>query len=150
LQEFLAIGDVADIHLATAETDAGGGAGGLYLLKVSHISQGNTLLTAEWKTLARLMAAAGDTTYGKYLPALVESFPFTGKMPRQVNAFRFRPGFHTLEQVHEQHPALDGRHLAWIFKRLLTVLGFSHRQHIIHGAVLPCHVMIHATNTAFN
>src|SRR6202035_3882791 len=44
----------------------------------------------------------------------------------------------------EQHPALDSRHVAWIFKRLLTVLGFSHRHNTVHGAVLPCHVMIHA------
>jgi hypothetical protein len=58
--------------------------------------------------------------------------------------FRWEPGFYTLEQVHEQHPALDGRHLAWIFKRLLTVLGLCHRQGIVHGAVLPCHALVHA------
>src|SRR5262249_39121674 len=30
------------------------------------------------------------------------------------------------------------------FKRLLTVLGFSHRQGAVHGAVLPGHVLVHA------
>ena len=34
--------------------------------------------------------------------------------------------------------------MAWIFKRLLTVLGFCHRRNIVHGAVLPCHVLIHS------
>ena len=90
------------------------------------------------------MGVAGHTTYRNYLPALVDSFSTTDRCPQRINVFRLEPGFHTLEQVHEQHPALDGRHLAWIFKRLLTVLGFCHRQNIVHGAVLPCHVLIHA------
>jgi serine/threonine protein kinase len=144
LQQLIAVGDVADIHLGSGGT--GSGAGELYLLKVSRVPQGNALLTNERMTLAKLLTAAGETTYRKYLPTLVESFSLTGKVPRRVNAFRYQPGFHTLEQVHEQHASIDGRHLAWIFKRLLTVLGFSHRQHIIHGAVLPCQVMINAAD----
>ncbi len=59
---------------------------------------------------------------------------------------RYQPGLYTLEQVHDQHPRLDGRHLAWIGKRLLTVLGFAHRQGLVHGAVLPCHVLLDPAN----
>jgi hypothetical protein len=140
LDQLLAVGDVADIHLATDEAD------GQYLVKMSRVPEGFALLNNERKTLAKLLAAAGDTTYGKYLPRLVESFPATGKFPKQINVFLLERGFHTLEQVHEQHPALDGRHLAWIFKRLLTVLGFCHRQGTLHGAVLPCHVLIDAAS----
>jgi hypothetical protein len=36
--------------------------------------------------------------------------------------------------------------LAWVFKRLLAVLGFAHACDLVHGAVLPPHVMIHAEN----
>jgi hypothetical protein len=80
--------------------------------------------------LAELCRSAEGTTYRKYLPTQSVA----------------EPGFWTLEQVHEQHPALDGRHLGWIFKRLLTVLGFCHRQGRVHAAVLPSHVLIHAGN----
>jgi serine/threonine protein kinase len=140
LQQLLAVGDAADIHLATAETD------GQYLVKVSRVPEGFALLNNERQTLANLLAAAGDTTYRKYLPRLVESFSATGKFPKRINVFLIEHGFYTLEQVHEQHSALDGRHLAWMFNRLLTVLGFCHRQGVLHGAILPCHVMIDAAS----
>jgi hypothetical protein len=144
LQRLLAVGDIADIHLAATADGSRAGAEMLYVLKVARRPEGDAHLNIERRNLTNLLSAAGTTTYRNYLPALVDSFPTTGRFARRINTFRYVPGFHTLEQVHEQHPALDGRHLAWIFKRLLTVLGFSHRQKIIHGAVLPCHAMIHA------
>jgi hypothetical protein len=146
LERLLAVGDLADIYLGTFESDPMAGVEGSYILKVSRVPDGNVRLDIERKMLAKLLAAAGATTYRKYLPDLIESFPAKEKIPRRVNVFLHEPGFHTLEQVHEQHPALDGRHLAWIFNRLLTVLGFSHHQGAIHGAVLPCHVMVQAAS----
>jgi hypothetical protein len=140
----LASGDVADVHLATAAGEADAAPEVLYLLKVARGPEGNAHLDTEREALTRLLGAAGDTSYRHYLPALVDSLAATGRGPRRVNVFRWEPGFHTLEQVHEQHPALDGRHLAWIFKRLLAVLGFCHHRNIVHGAVLPCHALIHA------
>jgi hypothetical protein len=140
----LASGDAADIHLATAAGESGTGAETLHLLKVARAPEGNARLDVERKALTTLLAAAGPTTYRNYLPALADSFSTAGRPPQRINVFRWEPGFHTLEQVHEQHPALDGRHLAWIFNRLLTVLGFCHRRNIIHGAVLPCHALIDA------
>jgi hypothetical protein len=143
LQRLLAVGDIADIHLATSADESRAGLETLYVLKVARRPEGNAHLDIERRNLTNLLAAAGHTTYRKYLPALVDSFLMTRRYAKRINAFWFAPGFYTLEQVHEQRPALDGRHLAWIFKRLLTVLGFCHRQRIIHGAVLPCHAMIH-------
>jgi hypothetical protein len=140
----LASGDTADLHLATTGGESHTATETLYLLKVARVPESNVPLDSERKTLTRLLAVAGNTTYRNYLPVLVDSFATTGRLLQRINVFRFEPGFHTLEQLHAQHPALDGRHLAWIFKRLLTVLGFSHRQNILHGAVLPCHALIHA------
>jgi len=135
LGDLLATGDVADVYLAREA---------VRVLKVSAAPGGNAFLDNERRTLATLLAAAGGTTYRKYLPELVESFLTDDGCGRRVNVFRYEPGWYTLEQVHERHPALDGRHLGWIFNRLLTVLGFVHRQRTVHGAVLPGHVMVHA------
>jgi serine/threonine protein kinase len=140
----LASGDSADIYLATDTDDSNTAKETLYLLKVARAPESNARRDIERKALTTLLGIAGNSTYRNYLPALVDSFPTTGRFPRRINVFRFEPGLHTLEQIHEQHPAVEGRHLAWIFNRLLTVLGFCHRQNIIHGAVLPCHVLIHA------
>jgi hypothetical protein len=140
LDRRLAVGDVADLHLA------GDGSDPSFILKVSRIPEGHTFLDNERGVLSDLASAAGDTTYRRYLPALVESFAAKDGFRKRVNVFAFEPGFFTLEQVHKQHPALDARHLAWIFKRLLEVLGFAHGQRTLHGAVVPCHVMVHAAN----
>jgi hypothetical protein len=147
LAELVAVGDVAEIHLATAvQTNSQSAPEPQYLLKVSRFPGADRLLNKERSILANLRATAGDTTYRKYLPTLLESFQANDKFLKRVNVYRHELGWYTLEQVHEQHAALGGKHLAWIFKRLLTVLGFCHRQGTIHGAVLPCHVMIHAAN----
>jgi hypothetical protein len=136
LRKLLAVGDAADIHLAEAD-------GVDYALKVSRVPGGDALLDNERVVLDDLLRAAEGTTYRAYLPALVESFPLKDEFPKRVNCFLHEPGFFTLEQVHERHPGLDGRHLGWIFNRLLTVLGFCGRRGVVHAAVLPCHVLIH-------
>jgi hypothetical protein len=135
-----ASGDIADVHLAASADDVASEA--TYLLKIARGPEGNAHLDAERQALTRLLRVADDTTYRKYLPALVDSFWTAGR--QWSNVYRFEPRFYTLAQVHQQHPALDGRHLAWIFNRLLTVLGFTRRQNIVHGAILPCHVLLDA------
>lgn len=134
LGEPLAVGDAADVRLAEAD-------GAAFVLKASRSPEGDALLENERRALARLVAAAGTATYRRYLPELVESF--VGPESRRVNAFAHEPGFYTLEQVRQRHPDLDARHLGWVFNRMLTVLGFCHRQGTLHGAVLPCHVLLH-------
>jgi hypothetical protein len=141
--EPFAAGDSADLHLIAAEDDSPDGPESTYLVKVAREHADRARLDVERRTLTKLLRAAGDTTYRGYLPELVPG-PAAARVARGANVFRFEPGWHTLEQVHEQHPALDGRHLAWVFNRLLTVLGFCHRQGVLHGAVLPCHVLVHA------
>jgi hypothetical protein len=143
-QRLLAVGDVTEVYLATGEYDSDATPEALYLLKVARVADGGRCLEIERKCLAALLAAAKDSTYQAYLPALVESLPASERLTKPVNVFAYEPGWHTLEQVHEQHPALDGRHLGWIFKRLLTVVGFCHRHDWMHAALLPGHVLIEA------
>lgn len=144
LDQLIASGEVAQVHLARAVDASETDANATFLVKVARLAEGKAHLDRERKALTKLIRSAGATTYRDYLPDLVESLPTTAGSSTQAHVFRFQPGLYTLDQVHAQHPALDGRHLAWIFKRFLTVLGFCHRQQIIHGAILPCHVLLHA------
>lgn len=144
LQRMLAAGDVADIYIATGTSRVRNSTASPFLLKIARDSHGWPLLANEHDVLARLQKAAWKTSYRKYLPPLVEHLGPPDNHRQCVNVFTAEPGWTTLEQVHEQIPAVDGRHLAWIFKRFLTVLGFMHRQNIVHGAILPCHAMLHA------
>ncbi len=136
LLKLLAAGDLSDVHLATA-------GGHDYVLKVSRIEGGAALLGKEGRALAAILTEAGDTHYAKYFPTLAESFAARDRIEKRVNVFTHRPGLYTLEQVrHRYETGLDGRHLAWIFKRLLTAVGFAHRVGWVHGAILPPHVLL--------
>ncbi len=58
--------------------------------------------------------------------------------------FSRRVGFHTLAIIRDCMPqGLDARHLSWLFKRMLVVLGFAHQCGLIHGAILPPHLLLH-------
>ena len=137
LVERLGTGDLSDVYRASS-------GGRDYILKVSRVSEGAHLLEAEHRALIALATRAGDAHNRRLFPTPAESFPVRDVFPKRVNVALFEPGHYTLEQVHASHPALDGRHLAWIFKRLLTALGFAHRCGLVHGAVLPPHVLVHA------
>jgi hypothetical protein len=142
LLRLLAVGDVADVHLARLEAGRGE-TGPERVVKITRVPEGVDILDNERTVLTSLLARTGDMTWSRYLPALVDSFAPAGRPGERVHLFEYDPGLFTLEQVHDQHPALDGRHLAWIFNRLLTVLGYVHRAGTVHGAVLPGHVLVH-------
>lgn len=136
LLRLLGVGDLSDVHLATA--------GGFdYVLKISRVEGAPPLLESEGQLLTALLGKAGGSHYARYYPALVESFPARDRIQKHVNVFPHYPGLYTLDQVRQRHATgLDGRHLAWIFKRLLTAAGFAHRCGWVHGAVLPPHALL--------
>lgn len=132
-------GDLCDVQYATSDGQA-------YLLKTPYVTlpAANNLLAKEREVLEHLHEqAAGTSTYSHYLPLPVESF-LVGKV--RVNVFHRRPGLFTTADVLTKHAPLDSRHLAWMFKRMLTVLGFAHRYGWAHCAVLPQHCLWSAAN----
>ena len=44
---------------------------------------------------------------------------------------------------------VDPRDVAWMWRRLLVALGLAHRAGVVHGAVLPEHVLISRPSTAW-
>src|ERR1700730_11022457 len=62
-QRLLAVGDVADSLLSTAESYVSITTETDYLLKVSRVPEGHALLDIERKALTDLLTAAGATTY---------------------------------------------------------------------------------------
>jgi hypothetical protein len=141
LRRRIAVGDLADVFLAVSDRTE-------YVLKICRPNKGNPLLAAEHRCLTMLARRSGDRRYREYFPNPVDTFVASDEYGgRQVNIFVRREGFTTLESIHERYPAgLDPRHLAWLFKRMLTVAGFAHECGVVHGAILPPHVMVHAEN----
>jgi serine/threonine protein kinase len=118
------------------------------VLKVAKSPAVNDLLENEARVVADLVQ--GITTqsavYQRLLPRLQESFGVKSKsVVRRVNVFgdERREPLYTLEDIMRVYPGgIDARHFVWMFKRLLGVLGYAHGRGWVHGAVLPCHVLV--------
>lgn len=121
------------------------------IVKISKHQSFNDLLENEAATLTKLnIAAANTVSYKQFIPALIESLKAniggTSDI-RQVNIFESRKDYHSLEELNSYYPkGVDSRHFVWIFNRLLTTLSFAHSQGIVHGAILPPHVLVHPIN----
>ncbi|GAA3395994.1 molecular chaperone DnaJ [Cryptosporangium minutisporangium] len=129
-------GDLADLYGVRS-------ADGLALLKVARDPADNDLLATEAEALRRPI----DGQYRAYFPRLVETLrvedPDTGEQ-RAANVLEFCDGFVSLADVARAYPdGLDPRDAAWMWRRLLVGLGAAHQAGLVHGAVLPEHVLIH-------
>jgi hypothetical protein len=133
-------GDLADLYDATYDGTRGA------VIKLPRDPANGDLLEREAVAL-RQLPKDGDGRFLPYVPRLVESFRHrdaaTGT-ERRANAIASLGGFFSLADVHAAYPdGLDPRDAAWMWRRLLVVLGFAHGAGVLHGAVLPEHVLIH-------
>lgn len=144
VSEEVAKGDVANLFGARAV-----GAGGAedVLVKLPRSKGNSDLIVREAAALTRIGEQV-DPKYAAYFPRLHETFTHqdaSGMEERKVNALVRLPGMHTLAQVKAAYPGgLDARDAAWMWRRLLVALGAAHRAGVVHGAVLPENVLIHA------
>lgn len=115
------------------------------LVKLPRRPTDSDLLARERRLLTHL-ATALDDRWAPYVPSLVESFRHRDPdgVERRINVLGRTAGFVTLAAVRQAYPGgVDARDAAWMWRRLLVALGASHRAGVVHGAVLPDHVMIH-------
>jgi serine/threonine protein kinase len=134
----LAQGDVANVYGAEL-------AGRSVVWKVARNPRDNDLLEAEARALRRL-AADGDPRFAAYAPVLLDAPVHRERrtcIERRTTVLERLDGFVTLGQVSNAFPGgLDPRDAAWIWRRILVALGYVHRTGIVHGAVVPEHVLI--------
>ncbi|REE99429.1 protein kinase family protein [Thermomonospora umbrina] len=133
-------GDLANLYAATHDGT------GEVVVKMPRDPRDGDLIEREAVAL-RQLPKDGQDGFLPYVPRLVETFrhrdPTTG-VTRQANAIVRLDGFHSLAAVHAAYPdGVDPRDAAWMWRRLLVALGFAHRAGVLHGAVLPEHVLIH-------
>ena len=118
------------------------------LLKVLRSVQDRPVFDREWKVLEQLQRseAPGAAYFTTLVPQPVKRGPF-GDGPfkgRHALALRWVHGFdHTLERVRQVYPqGIDPPVSIWIWRRTLEVLTFLHRSGIVHGSVVPPHILI--------
>lgn len=93
--------------------------------------------------LRHLHRRAAGTPYGQYLPSIGGCWQAGRSTAGPAAAFdadaysTIQP-WYSATQIRYQHvDGLAGQHVAWMFNRILEILGFAHRQGIVHAAVLP-------------
>ena len=144
----LARGDVADVY-AVRYKDGSRGEDARWrdaVLKLPRSPQDNDLMRAEATALGRIRAH-GHERYRAFVPDLVESIRHrdagTG-VERRANVLTRLVGFHSLAEVRRAHPhGVDPRDAAWMWRRLLVAVGNAAAAGVVHGAVVPEHVLIH-------
>lgn len=115
-----------------------------HVLKVATTPGCRDLMLREWQQVSRLREKAGDSIFAKYLPTPVETFDVAQERSRYpVNVFTYDPEAYTLREIRGHfRKGLDPRHVAWIFNRMLDVLGFVQTTRRIHGAMLPENILV--------
>jgi serine/threonine protein kinase len=135
----IASGDVADLYQVTSSR---GGA----VLKVAREKRDNDLLENEAVILSHLLPATQPRKgLNIGLTRLYYSFLISGHRANIIE--RADDKCVSLEAVIAAYPqGLDYRDMIWMYKRLITMLGFAHKRGIVHGAVLPPHFLINTEN----
>ncbi len=115
------------------------------LVRIAREPRDNDLMTAESDAL-RLLSGS-DAEHRPYYPTLLDSAVVQdGRRRLRANVTVRLDGFFNLGQVRERHPAgIDVLDMGWIWRRMLWALGGVHEAGLLHGALVPSHIMIHPT-----
>lgn len=122
------------------------------LFRLARSAEDNDLVKNEAQTLYFFQQCPDYDEFQPLVPCILESFSYQDKTiaePRQVNIVSMDKQitapdeFYSLQEVKQAYPAgIHPKDMAWMWRRLLNVLGFAHHNGVIHGSVLPPYVWI--------
>jgi|SRR5271166_373576 len=139
-------GDLADLYSCTYAED---GKDHHVIFKIAQSAADNDLLENEGKVLTAVYPPKQpEEKFFRLLPKLYDTFVLrSGGVNRRVNVLQQAEGHVSLAEVFKAYPkGVDFRDMVWMFKRCLMGLGFVHQKGVVHGAVLPTHLLVHPTD----
>lgn len=107
------------------------------ILKVARTHKDNDLLKREVEVFKKFADIETDIIQ-RTTPKLIESFEVRSlkKEKIRVNVTENYESYVPLSLIKSAYPdGLHGRHIVWIWKRILMTLGFSHAEKVIHGCL---------------
>ena len=127
-------GDIADLYEAEHES------GLAHIVKIVRKPVDNDLMDREAAALAKLKPKGKSDNFHKYLPQLQVRTKASG---RRTNIFCKDTGYQPLDFIQERCGGSieDFRHIVWMGNRALSALGYVHTCGIVHGAVVPSHLL---------
>lgn len=109
---------------------------GSIAVKIADDEKYNDLLWREKRALAKLHAANG--VQRKHLPILLDQFQISDGRAGLI--FRHLDGCLTLSQMRDRYRGSleeKQKHMAWMFNRLLSAVGYAHSQGVVHENIEP-------------
>lgn len=121
------------------------------LVKMPRSPKDNDLMGAEFTALSLLCHKGEDyEKFRVFFPHLREHFTHRdaeSRIKRRTSIFVPRQGYYSLESILEAHPdGLNPRDVAWIFKRILTAIGYAHNCGVLHNALTPDNILVSPTD----
>ena len=143
----LVAGSIADLHLVHKVT---GSTTKNHVLKVVRSYENNDLLAAEARNINRIR----EQLTGNWLdciPEIKETILLDeGAVQKRINVMTYFDNFLTVSNIRTRFvdagQQVDGRSLGWMWRRMLKMCEAIHHCGIIHGAILPPHVMFYPDN----
>jgi hypothetical protein len=142
----LAFGVVCNLYHCSFKQ---GGSASVFKVTRSHFA--NAHLAREVSTLNRLLDADEDR-FAPFLPHPLGTSDIVqaeGEPPRLAAVLSYEDeivspdDLYSLQEVREAYPdGIDARDMAWMWRRLLTILGYVHQRGFAHGLVTPDHILI--------
>lgn len=132
-------GDLCDVY--TAQVDGKR----KVIIKVVRHPKNNDLVSAEATALREIHDHLDRTPLRAHFPVLIETFRIKDMVgaERQTNVLRYEAETFSLADVWKKYPdGIDPADAAWMFNRLIAALGKTHEIGLVHGAVVPEHVLI--------
>ncbi len=126
-------GDLCDLYLTDDDN----------LFKIARSRSDSDLMKREQHALTLLHKNAKGPQFANYIPVLRDTLTASA---RQVNIVAYAGGFYSLEDIVSRLKHVEFRHIVWMMNRLLSCLGYVHRQGLVHGAILPSHVLYNPAN----
>lgn len=131
----LAHGELATIYDGRRSSD-----GTRVAVKIADDRADNDLIQAEVSALALLCAE--DSPQRKHLPEVLDRFHT--RDGRLGTVFTYLDGLDLTEARRRLPDGLPPRHLIWVMRRCLSVLGWAHSRGVLHGNIDPAHIMVRA------
>ena len=117
-------GDVADCYLDDLKD---------VVIKVSREADGLKSIKREYDLLQSIQTTG---IYCNCIPVPLEQLAIKDTVKKGVAIYGYHKTY-TLREIVTEHHNISPRHIVWMFRRLMTCLGYIHQQGLCHGAVTP-------------
>lgn len=118
------------------------------IVKIAAQPKDNARLEWEALVLSRFNGPKAKSTLRKvsvFVPHLLDTFMVAGESGKRyrANVTTFHPGLVSLTEIRNAFPSgLDPRDAAWIFRRVLGQTSAAAMADVVHGAIVPDHVLV--------